>query len=324
MNEVQNDMPNKIQSEMRIAILDDYQACVRTLDAYQLIQDRDVTIFHDSVRDEGLLEERLKDFQVLVVIRERTPLSARLLERLPKLRLISAAGLFPNCIDRDACNRLGIDTVDGSGSGAPTAELCWALILASRRNLVQEANALRAGLWQQSLGRGLRGQTLGIWGYGRVGRQVARYGQAFGMDVRVWGSDRARAQALADGHVPCEGRSELFAESDVLSLHLKLVADTVGIVTPADLALMKTDALLVNTARAELIAPGALPAALGHGRPGFAAIDVFEHEPAGAASSALIALPNVLATPHIGFVERENYEAYYHAAFSHVLRLTEG
>jgi len=320
MNEMQKEMPNK----MRVAILDDYQSCVHTLNAYKLIQNLEVIIFHDTVRDEDLLEERLKDFQVLVVIRERTPLPARLLERLPKLRLISAAGSFPNCIDRDACSRLGIATEDGSGVGAPTAELCWALILASRRNLAQEAGALRSGLWQQSLGRSLRGQKLGIWGYGRVGRQVARYGQVFGMEVCVWGSDRARAQARADGHAPYGSRLELFSESDVLSLHLKLVADTVGAVTPADLAAMKTDALLVNTARAELIAPGALAAALGHGRPGFAAVDVFESEPAGAASSALIELPNVLATPHIGFVERENYEAYYQAAFSHVLRFLEG
>lgn len=320
MNEMQNDMPNK----MRVAILDDYQSCVHTLNAYKLIQNLEVTIFHDSVHDEDLLEERLKDFQVLVVIRERTPLPARLLERLPKLRLISAAGAFPNCIDREACSRLGIATVDGSGAGAPTAELCWTLILASRRNLVREAEALRSGLWQQSLGRTLQGQKLGIWGYGRVGRQVARYGQVFGMEVCVWGSDRACAQARADGHASYGSRLELFSESDVLSLHLKLVADTAGVVTPADLAAMKTDALLVNTARAELIAPGALAVALGRGRPGFAAIDVFEDEPAGTGSKALIALPNVLATPHIGFVERENYEAYYQAAFSHVLRFTGG
>lgn len=308
----------------RIAILDDYQNCVSSLDAYQLLAGREVCHFHESLRDEDVLVRELQSFDALVVIRERTVLPARILARLPSLRLISAAGTFPNVVDLDACRSLGIAAAQGGGMGAPTAELCWALILASRRYLIQEAEGLRAGFWQRHLGRQLQGQQLGIWGYGRVGRQIARYGQAFGMRVGVWGSDRARRDATAAGLGVFESRDALFMESDVLSLHLKLVEETRGIVTLADLDKMKNDALLVNTSRSELIEPGALKLALENGRPGFAAIDVFDHEPVDADLEPLLALPNVLATPHIGFVERSNYEAYYRQAFNHLLRFEAG
>lgn len=308
----------------RIAILDDYQRCVRSLEAYRLMDAHDVAHFHAPFTDEEAIVQSLKDFDAVVVLRERTALPAHVLERLPALKLISAAGAFPSVVDLAACKALGIAAVQSAGFGAPTAELCWALVLASRRHLLLEAEGLRAGLWQRHLGRQLQGQQLGIWGYGRVGRQVARYGQAFGMKVSVWGSERARQEAQADGMESAASRAALFQESDVLTLHLKLVDATRGVVTVDDLNRMKEDALLVNTSRAELIAPGALAAALARGRPGFAALDVFESEPVNADSEPLLRLPNVLATPHIGFTERSNYEAYYRQAFSHLLRFEAG
>lgn len=308
----------------RIAVLDDYQNCVSGLQAYRLLDGHDVVCFHDSLQNEDALVSRLENFDAIVVLRERTALTENVLRRLPALRVISAAGTFPSTVNLEACRALGIAASQSAGTGAPTAELCWALVLASRRNLLQESEGLRVGLWQRHLGQQLHGHTLGIWGYGRVGRQVARYGQAFGMRVGVWGSDRALQEAAVDGLNIFDSREALFIESDVLSLHLKLVDRTRGIVTYDDLAMMKENALLVNTSRAELVASGALALALARGRPGFAAIDVFESEPVRAGLEPLLKLPNVLGTPHIGFVERDNFEAYYQQAFANLLRFEAG
>ncbi|QET01549.1 MULTISPECIES: D-2-hydroxyacid dehydrogenase family protein [Cupriavidus] len=303
---------------MRIAIPDDYQDCVRGLDCYARLADHDVTVFHDNVKEIDALAARFADADAIVLTRERTVVTAALLDRLPRLRLISQTGKVAGHVDLRACTERGIAVAEGSGSGAATAELTWALMLASRRHLVSEVNRLRGGQWQGYLGQQLRGQRLGVWSYGRIGKQVAGFGKAFGMKVWVWGREGSIADARKDGFEAAPSREAFFAESDIVSLHIRLNRETEGIVDATDLARMKPTALLVNTSRAELVAPGALVAALRAGRPGFAAVDAFEREPILGADDPLLKLDNALCTPHIGFVERDNYEAYYGGAFENI------
>ncbi len=307
---------------MKIIIPDDYQGAVRGLDAFSKLVGHDVTIYPDSVSDIDALAERFRDADALVLIRERTRINAALLDRLPKLRLISQTGRGIPHIDLDACTKHGVLVCGGGGSPYATAELTWALILASMRHIPQEVNALRAGRWQTTLGTGLRGRTLGIYGYGKIGTIVAGYGQAFGMRVLVWGREGSLMRAKADGLGIATGEAELFAESDVLSLHVKLNAETRGLVTAADLARMKPTALLVNTSRAELIEPDALVNALRAGRPGFAAVDVYESEPT--VDHPLLTLDNALCTPHLGYVEKDSYEQYFGSAFDQVAAFARG
>lgn len=309
---------------MRIAIPDDYQDCVRTLDCFARLDGHDVRIYHDNVKDIDALAARLADAEAIVLTRERTAMTPALLDRLPRLRLISQTGKAAGHIDLRACTERGIAVAEGSGSGAATAELTWALMLASRRHLVAEANRLRAGQWQGFLGQQLRGQRLGVWSYGRIGKQVAGFGKAFGMQVWVWGREGSTADARQDGFEVAPSREAFFAQSDVVSLHIRLNADTEGIVTADDLARMKPTGLIVNTSRAELIAPGALVDALRAGRPGFAAVDAYEREPVLGADDPLLALDNALCTPHIGFVEKDNYEAYFGGAFDNINRFFAG
>jgi D-3-phosphoglycerate dehydrogenase len=303
---------------MRIAIPDDYQDCVRGLDCYARLAGHEITIYHDNVKDIDTLATRFRNAEAIVLTRERTQIGEALLRRLPRLRLVSQIGKVAPHIDVAACTAHGVAVVEGSGSGAATAELTWALILASRRHLVAEVNRLRAGQWQGTLGQELRGQRLGVWSYGRIGRQVANYGRAFGMRVWVWGGPDSTRQAREDGIDVAPTREDFFAGSDVLTLHLRLGPATLGAIGAADLARMKTDALLVNTSRAELIAPGALEAALRAGRPGYAAVDTFESEPILGADHPLLRMENALCTPHLGFVERDNYEAYFGTAFDNI------
>ncbi|MBU2409939.1 MAG: D-2-hydroxyacid dehydrogenase family protein, partial [Gammaproteobacteria bacterium] len=270
------------------------------------------------------LAHRFADADAIVLTRERTRIDVALLDRLPKLRLISQTGKLAGHVDLAACTARGVLVAEGSGAGSATAELSWALALASRRHLVDEANRLSRGLWQGHLGQQLSGQRLGVWSYGRIGRQVAAYGRVFGMKVWVWGREGSTAAASADGFEVAPSREAFFAESDVISLHVRLNMDTHGSVTPDDLARMKRTALLINTSRAELIAEGALEQALRAGRPGFAAIDVYEDEPVLARDHPLLALPNVLCTPHIGYVEKDNYERYFGIAFDHINAFAEG
>lgn len=309
---------------MRVTILDDYQDCVRTLRAFSLMQEHEVTVLHEAVPDRQELARRLVDAEALVLIRERTRVDRALVDQLPRLRMISQIGKVAPHIDLQACSERGITVCEGEGTGAATAELTWALVLASRRHIVNEANRLRAGKWQGSLGQQLRGTQLGIWSYGRIGRQVARYGQAFGMHVVVWGGVGSTATAIQDGFQVAANRQAFFAESDVVSLHLRLGPETRGAVTAADLQAMKPSALLVNTSRAELIAHGALVDALRTGRPGFAAVDVFEREPVLGATDPLLQLPNALCTPHLGYVERDNYERYFGIAFENINAFAAG
>lgn len=309
---------------MRIVIPDDYQDCVRTLKCFAALAGHEVAIYQDTVRDLATLVQRFGDADALVLTRERTAIKADLLDRLPKLKLISQTGKVSNHIDLPACTAHGVAVAEGSGSGSVTAELTWAMILASRRNLVAEVNRLRAGLWQGSVGQQLLGQRLGIWSYGRIGKMVAGYGKAFGMKVWVHGREASTAAAKGDGVEVAPSREAFFAESDIVSLHIRLNAETRGLVAAADLARMKSSALIVNTSRAELIAPGALVDALKRGRPGYAAVDVYEDEPVLGASHPLLALPNALCTPHLGYVERDNYEKFYGSAFDNVLAFAAG
>jgi D-3-phosphoglycerate dehydrogenase len=295
---------------MNIVIPDDYQDAVRHLASFRKLAGHDVTIYNDTVTDLDALAERFHDADALVLIRERTAIDDALLARLPRLKLISQTGRGTTHIDVDACKRRGVAVEVGTGSPYAPAELTWALVMSAMRHIPQEVARLRGGQWQGSLGTALRGRTLGILGYGKIGSLVAGYGRAFAMNVLV-------SRANEDGFAHAT-REELFERSDVLSLHLKLTKETRHSVTAADLARMKPDALLVNTARAELMEPGALVEALRAGRPGFAAVDVFEHEPA--IDDPLPKLDNVIATPHLGYVERDSYELYFGQAFDNVVR----
>jgi len=310
---------------MKISILDDYFDTVRTLPCFAKLAPFETTVWNDHV-EEGVLAGRLSDTEVLVLIRERTKIRASLLERLPKLRLISQRSVYPH-IDIAACTRRGVIVSSSQHPGTPcyaAAELTWALVLAGMRAIPQQMASLQAGKWQTGVGHTLRGKTLGIYGYGRIGSVVAGYGRAFGMKVLVWAREPTLAAARADGYAAAPSKAEFFRESDVLSLHMRLVDATRGIVTAKDLALMKPSALLVNTSRAPLVAPGALVAALRAGRPGMAAVDVFEAEPVAAGADPLLSLPNVVATPHIGYVTAEEYETQFTDIFDQILAYAAG
>jgi D-3-phosphoglycerate dehydrogenase len=316
---------------MKIAILDDYQDAVRELDCFTLLDGHDVKVFTNSTRGAGQLAIRLAPFDALVLIRERTALPRLLLSKLPNLKLIAQTGKLAGHVDVSAATERGIAIAEGVGSPVAPAELTWALIMAASRKIVPYANNLKDGLWQTAsvnpalngLGTVLRGKTLAIWSYGKIGRIVAGYGKAFGMQVLVWGSEASRAAAQADGFEAAPSRAALFERADVLSLHLRLADATRAVVGADDLARMKPGALLVNTSRAELVAAGALEAALRLGRPGLAALDVFESEPL-ASDAALLRIPTVLATPHLGYVEKDSYELYFRAAFENIVNFANG
>jgi len=311
---------------VKIAILDDYFDTLRTLPCFAKLASHDVTVFNDQLQDTDALAERLKETEALVLIRERTRIHAALLEKLPKLKLISQRSVYPH-IDIDACTRLGIVVSSNMHAGTPSyaaAELTWGLVLAAMRQIPQQAAALKGGVWQIGVGHTLRDKTLGIFGYGRIGSVVAGYGRAFGMTVLVWAREPSLAQARADGHQIAGSKEEFFAQSDVLSLHMRLVDATCGIVTRSDLARMKPGALLVNTSRAGLIEPGALVEALRAGRPGMAAIDVFDAEPLRDPSDPLLKMDNVVATPHIGYVSRDEYELQFSEIFDQIVAYAAG
>jgi len=311
---------------MKISILDDTFDTIRTLPCYAMLAGHAVTIWTEHTQDEGILAERLKAAEVLVLIRERTKIQAPLLARLPKLRLISQRSVYPH-IDIGACTRHGIIVSSSQHAGTPSyaaAELTWALVLAAMRQVPQQVASLRAGHWMMGVGRTLRGQTLGLYGYGRIATAVAGYGRAFGMRVLVWAREAGRERARADGHDVAADKAHFFQESDVLSLHMRLVPATRDIVTAADLALMKPDALLVNTSRAGLIEPGALVAALRAGGPGMAAVDVFEQEPLTDVNDPLLTLPNAICTPHIGYVTREEFDLQFSEIFQQILDYAAG
>ena len=311
---------------MRISILDDYHDTLRTLPCFQKLAGHDVTVWNDRAPDVEALAERLRDTEILVLIRERTKIGAALLERLDKLKLISQRSVYPH-IDIDACTRHGVIVSSSQHPGTPSyaaAELTWALVLAAARQIPQQVAALQAGRWQFDVGNTLRDKTLGIYGYGRIGSVVAGYGRAFGMHVLVWARDASRARAAADGHAVAPNKEAFFAACDVLSLHMRLVESTRGIVTAADLARMKPTSMLVNTSRAPLVEPGALVAALRAGRPGMAAVDVYEDEPVMDTQHPLLTMDNVVCTPHIGYVTREEYEIQFAEIFEQIAAYCAG
>jgi D-3-phosphoglycerate dehydrogenase / 2-oxoglutarate reductase len=311
---------------IRVAILDDYFDTLHTLPSFAKLAPFDVTIFTDHVQEVGALAERLADIDALVLIRERTRIEAALLERLPKLKLISQRSVYPH-IDVAACTRRGVIVSSNLHADTPSyaaAELTWALVMAAMRQLPQQMAALRRGDWQIGVGHTLRGKTLGIYGWGRIGRVVADYGRAFGMDVLVWAREASRERARADGWSVAASKEDFFERCDVLSLHMRLVDATRGIVGAADLARMKPTALVVNTSRAGLVAPGALVAALRAGRPGMAAVDVFEREPLTDPRDPLLTMDNVVCTPHIGYVTRDEYELQFSDIFDQVVAWAAG
>ena len=311
---------------MKITILDDYFDTIRTLPSFHKLDGHEVAIWNDHVQDTAALAARLKDTECLVLIRERTKIQADLLERLPGLKLISQRSVYPH-IDIEACTRRGIVVSSSQHAGSPcyaAAELTWALILAAARQLPQQMAALKAGKWQIGVGTTLRGKTLGVFGYGRIGATVAGYGKAFGMHVVVWARDTSLARARADRYATARSKAEFFESCDVVSLHMRLVPATRHIVKAEDLARMKPDAILVNTSRAPLIEPAALVAALRVGRPGYAAIDVFEDEPVRDPALPLLRFDQVVATPHIGYVTREEYETQFIDIFDQILAFAAG
>jgi len=320
---------------MNIIILDDYQDAVRKLKCASLLDGLQAKVYTNTVKGIGQLSIRLRDAEALVLIRERTHFPKQLLEKLPKLRLICQTGRVGPHIDVDACTKLGIAVAEGVGSPIAPAELTWALVMAAMRRLPQYIGNLKHGAWQQAglksasmptnfgLGLTLKGKTLGIWGYGRVGQIVAGYGKAFGMHVTVWGSEASRQKAQADGFIPAPTREAFFEACDVLSIHLRLCEENRGLIKLEDLSRMKPTALVVNTSRAELIEENALVAALNRGRPGMAAVDVFESEPI-LQGHPLLRLENAVCTPHIGYVEQDSYEQYFSSAFENLTSFLAG
>ncbi|HXC55245.1 MAG TPA: D-2-hydroxyacid dehydrogenase family protein [Rhizomicrobium sp.] len=311
---------------MNIAILDDYFDTLRTLDAFRKLDGHDVTVWIDHIQETEALAARLAGAEALVLIRERTRVGADLVARLPKLKLISQRSVYPH-IDVEACTRAGVVVSSNLHADTPSyaaAELTWALVLAAARRLPSQVAALKQGVWQTGVGITLRGKTLGIFGYGRIGAAVAGYGRAFGMNVLVWGRPASLERARAHGHAVAESKAAFFERSDVLSLHMRLVPATRGIVTADDLARMKPASLIVNTSRAPLIAPGVLVQALKAGRPGMAAVDVFEEEPLRDPRHPLLQLANVIATPHIGYVTRDEYELQFADIFDQITAYAAG
>lgn len=313
---------------LKIAILDDYQNAVKALPCFSLLNEHEVFVFTDKPTSLEAQIQRLSDMDAVVLIRERTQITDALLSQLPNLKLISQTGKISQHIDISACHRHGIAITEGVGSAVAPAELCWALVLAASRHLVPYAQNLQTGLWQNSgslgLGRTLEGLTFGIWGYGRIGQRIAQYAKAFGMHVLVWGREPSRQQAIHDGFVAANSKSDFFSQADVVSLHLRLNDATRGCVRFTDLQQMKRDALLVNVSRAELIEKSALLRALQAGKPGFAALDVFETEPMNAEIEPLLTMPNVLCSPHFGYVEKNSYELYFKTAFENVVNFFNG
>ncbi|WP_316802102.1 D-2-hydroxyacid dehydrogenase family protein [Pedobacter nototheniae] len=304
---------------MKIAILDDYQEAVKTLDCYSLLKDHDVLILNETEKNPIALAGKIKDAEVLVLIRERTAITEELLSLLPNLKLISQTGKISNHLDLEACSKYKVAVAEGIGSPVAPAELTWALIMNGLRQIPNAIEGMKNGQWQTNMGKTVYGKTIGIWGYGKIGKMIAAYAKAFGAKVLVWGSEKSRANAIDDGYSAAESKADFFKHADVVSLHLRLNEATFGIVKEVDLSYMKTSALLINISRAELIERGALLKSLKAGRPGFAGVDVYETEPIYKADFELLTMSNVICTPHLGYVEQGSYELYFGKAFENII-----
>ena len=314
----------KAVKTMKIVIPNDYQNAVIHLDCFRLLHEHEVTIYNDSSDSLNELEEKLKEAEALVLIRERTKISEDLLAKLPKLKLISQTGKISNHLDLDACTKYKVAVAEGIGSPVAPAELAWGLILNGSRQIPQAIEGMKNGNWQTNIGRVLNGQVIGIWGYGKIGKRIAGYAKAFGMKVLIWGSETSRKNAEEDGFLSAENREEFFKDSDIVSLHLRLSERTLHIVKESDLNLMKPGSLFVNISRSELVEKNALFNALKFGRPGFAALDVFDEEPILDKNYPLLQMKNVVCTPHIGYVEKTGYELYFSSAFQNIIAYSKG
>lgn len=308
----------------KIAILDDYQHVIKTLRCFEMLKKEDVLVLHQSEKDPQVLAGLLQDVEILVLTRERTIIDDVLLAQLPHLKLISQTGKISNHLDLAACTRYKVAVAEGIGSPIAPAELSWALLMNTVRQIPQAIAAMKQGQWQTNIGGAIHGKTIGIWGYGKIGQRMAQYARVFGAKVLVWGSENARNKAIADGFESAPDKTSFFQTADIITLHLRLNAATTGIVKAADLQAMRPDSVLINTARAELIEQGALLAGLKAGRPAFAGLDVYEDEPVYDKAHPLLQMPNVVCTPHLGYVERQGYELYFGKAFENVLAYLEG
>jgi D-3-phosphoglycerate dehydrogenase len=309
---------------MKIAILDDYQDAVRKLSCFDLLQRQEVIILNEAENDPDALAEKIKDIEALVLIRERTAITDDLLSRLPKLKLISQTGKISNHLDLNACTKHKVAVAEGVGSPIAPAELTWALLMNVLRQIPKAIEGMKKGEWQVNIGESVNGKIIGIWGYGKIGKIIAGYAKVFGAKVLVWGSEQSRSNAVNDGFEAAESKAGFFETADVISLHLRLNKETTGILKEADLNLMKTSAVLINTSRAELIEKGSLIKALKAGRPGFAGIDVYESEPVYDTAFELLNMPNVVCTPHLGYVEKNSYELYFDKAFENIVNYVNG
>ncbi|MFH4966505.1 D-2-hydroxyacid dehydrogenase family protein [Gaetbulibacter sp. M235] len=309
---------------MKTAILDDYQNIINKLDCYSLLDGLDVLILNETEKNIDKLSESLKDVEILVLTRERTIINEDLLSKLPKLKLISQTGKISNHLDLKACARYKVLVSEGIGSPIAPAELTWALIMNSVRQIPQAIEGMKNGKWQVNIGSSIYGKTVGIWGYGKIGKRIANYAKAFGAKVMVWGSESSRENAVKDGFSKADTKREFFQTADIISLHLRLNESTIGIVKESDLAQMHSSSIIINTSRAELIDKDALIKCLKKGRPGFAGIDVYEEEPIYDTTFELLKMPNVICTPHLGYVERNGYELYFSKAFENVVNFMNG
>ncbi len=309
---------------MKIAILDDYQDAVRKLSCFNLLQQQEVVILNKTEKDLDVLAEKIKDVEVLVLIRERTAISNDLLSRLPKLKLISQTGKISNHLDLIACSKYKVAVAEGIGSPIAPAELTWILLMNVLRQIPNAIEGMKKGNWQVNIGESVNGKIIGIWGYGKIGKIIAGYAKAFGAKVLVWGSEQSRLKAISDGFEAAESKTYFFKTADVITLHLRLNQETTEIVKEEDLNLMKTSSVLINTSRAELIETGSLIRALKAGRPGFAGIDVYESEPVYHVDFELLNMPNVVCTPHLGYVEKNSYELYFSKVFENIINYING
>lgn len=309
---------------MKVVILDDYQEAVKNLNCYRLLEGHEVTVVQDLHNISATSFSKLKEAEVLVLIRERTKITEDFLSSLPNLKLISQTGKIANHIDLETCNKYKVLIAEGVGSPIAPAELTWALILNAQRKIPQAIEDMKNGLWQTNIGTTLKGQTLGIWGYGKIGKKIATYAKAFDMTVQVWGSEKSLTNAESDGFIKAQSKEIFFKTSDIVSLNLRLVPETTGIVKLTDLQQMKSESIFVNTSRAELVEKDALIKALKSGKPGFAALDVYEDEPVFDKEFPLLKMPNVICTPHLGYVEKNGYELYFSKAFENINNFAKG
>jgi D-3-phosphoglycerate dehydrogenase len=309
---------------MKITILDDYQNAIKDLKCFEILEGQDVQILHQTEKNPQLLAEKLKDTNILVLTRERTEINEELLSLLPDLKLISQTGKISNHLNLSICTRHKVAVAEGSGSPVAPAELTWALLMNTVRQIPQAIEGMKNGKWQTNIGSGIHGKTIGICGYGKIGKRIAQYGKAFGAKILIWGSEQSREKALNDGFEKADSKEMFFQTADIISLHLRLNENTFGIIKERDLMSMKENSTLINTARAELIEEGALLKCLKKGKPAFAGLDVYDEEPIYDRDFELLTLPNVVCTPHLGYVEKNGFELYFSKAFQNVINYING